>query len=261
MLAGDTHGDIRNVAHKIEVAKEVGDIQRIVILGDFGLWWGHEAIVYLDEINALAEAKNIQIFALPGNHENYDYWNALVNSAPATSHGWAYIRSNLLLSPRVHSFKWGDRRFVVAGGAVSIDKAYRLEYQRKKGKQIWSPGEQLTEEEVRKAENYAQEYGKIDYLLTHDCSNRTPWHDRLKPDLDSQMHRAKIDSILAALKPTMHFHGHMHTIYDWQNLVSVSDGVPHYTQTYGLECNRDHWSWGILDLETNEFSLPEDFAS
>lgn len=264
MLAGDTHGDIRNVAHKIDAAKKVGGIQRIVILGDYGCWWGFEGVKFIDECNELAKKNNLQIFAIPGNHECYDLWNSIVDTAQktgATSHGWAYARTHVLLSPRVHAFKWGGKRFVVAGGAVSIDKQYRLEYQAKKGKQIWSPDEQLTDDEVGQAQRYANEYDKIDYFLTHDCSNRTPWHGRLKPDPDSQMHRDKIDCILGVLSPTMHFHGHMHTRYDWMNLVAVENGQPHYTQTYGLECNRDFWSWGVLNTETDEFvfgpDLPE----
>src|SRR6478735_4062719 len=148
MLAGDTHGDFRNVKHKIDKAKELGDIQRIVVLGDFGLWWGYEALHYIDSINEYADRNNIQIFAIPGNHENYDWWNAAVQHAPAKSHGWAYLRTNVLLSPRVHEFRWGDRQFVVAGGAVSIDRDARLQYERVKGRRCFSPDEQLTDKEV-----------------------------------------------------------------------------------------------------------------
>lgn len=254
MLVGDTHGDPRNVTRKIDLAKQVGDIQRIVVLGDFGLWWGHEAIQFIETINDYAKANNVQIFALPGNHENYKWWNSVVENSPAKSKGWAYVATNVLLSPRVHDFVWGGRQFVVAGGAVSIDKAYRLEYQRHKGKQIWSPDEQLTDAEVDKLSQlrFAQDQ-PVDYLLTHDCSNRTPWKNRLKPDIDSQVHRQRIDRVLQMMKPGMHFHGHMHEKYDWMNCVGEQGGELVYTQTFGLECNSDLWSWGILDLTANEF--------
>lgn len=248
LIAGDTHGDYRNVFHKIDKAKAVGNIQRIVIVGDFGLWWGFEAIEFLDKINDYAKENNVQLFALPGNHENMDYWNALVNNAPATAHGWAYVRSHLLLSPRVHQFKWGGKQFVIAGGAVSIDKVQRLAYEAAKGKQVWSPNEQLTDEEVDITWNYGREF-KTDYLLTHDCSNRTPFYGRLKPDIDSEIHRKRIDKVLRNVNPRMHFHGHMHTKYDWMNFVGERDGEAVYTQTYGLECNRDFFSWGVLDTE------------
>lgn len=250
MLAGDTHGDFRNVKHKIDLAKKIGDITRIVILGDFGLWWGYEGLEFIDQINDYAKANNVQIFAIPGNHENYQWWNSVIESAPAKSKGWAYLRTHVLLSPRVHDFKWGDKQFMVAGGAVSIDKAYRLEYEAKKGKRIWSPDEQLTDAEVEAIEKrYLNLDGPVDYLLTHDCSNMTPWKSRLKPDFDSQIHRQRIDTVLRTVKPKFHFHGHMHERYDWVNRVGDDD----WTQTYGLECNSDLWSWGVLDLKTDEF--------
>jgi hypothetical protein len=103
----------------------------------------------------------------------------------------------------------------------------------------------LTDAEVQTA----RAFGKVDYLLTHDCSNRTPFYARLKPDLDSQIHRQKIDAILQATNPDKHVHGHMHNKFEWENYT----GGDHYTSTYGLECNGDHWSWGVLDTEKDEF--------
>lgn len=254
-MVGDSHGDIKNIKHKVEIAKRIGDIQRIVILGDFGFWWGHDGVKYLDQCNELAQKNNIQIFAIPGNHEFHEGWNAIVENAQATAHGWAYVRSNVLLSPKVHDFVWGGKQFVIAGGAVSIDRDYRIEYYRKKGKKIWSPNEQLTDAEVDALSQTRFAAGApVDFLLTHDCSDRTPWKNCLKPDLDSQIHRQRIDRVLGMVKPAVHFHGHMHERYDWQNRV----GGDEWVQTYGLECNSDPYSWGILDLATGEYTWSRD---
>lgn len=255
MIIGDTHGSAPVIKRKIEIAKRIGGIERIIVLGDFGYWWRYEGVRFLDDVNDVARANNVQIFAIPGNHECYDQWNAVVEGAQkahATSQGWAYARSNVLLSPRVHDFVWGSRQFVVAGGAVSIDKEWREEYRRKKGKRIWSPDEQLTDAEVDGL--LATRFGNgapVDYLLTHDCSNRTPFQNRLKPDIDSQIHRQRIDRVIDGIKPNMHFHGHMHEKYEWGNLVHA-DGDPHWVDTYGLECNDDQWSWLVLDLKENK---------
>ena len=265
MLVGDTHGDIQSVSHKISMAKMVGGIQRLVILGDYGLWWGFEGVQFLDQCNTLATAANMQIFAIPGNHECHELWSHMVKGAQeakATAHGWAYVRSNVLLSPKVHQFRWGGKQFVVAGGAVSIDKDYRLEYERKKGKRIWSPNEQLLDADVDTIADWNRlgyqhgGFDSVDYLLTHDCSNRTPFRGRLKPDINSQIHRQRIDEVLKITKPKMHLHGHMHTRYDWIN----RSGDDAWTQTYGLECNNDIDSWGVLDLRTGEFTFASDFA-
>jgi len=258
LMAGDTHGDLKSVQHKIDMAVEHG-VQRIVVLGDFGLWWGFEGVEFLDEINYRLKAANRQLFAIPGNHENHELWDALYEHGPK-SRGWAYVRTNVLIAPKVLDFVWGGKQFMVAGGAVSIDKDERLEYEAKKGKRIWSPGEQLKDWQVD--ELLATRFNKlaspaapkVDYLLTHDCSNMTPWRGRLKPDLDSQIHRQRIDRVLRGIQPANHFHGHMHDRYDWQNLT----GDDHWTQTYGLECNRDKDSWGILNLDTDEFTFATD---
>lgn len=267
MLAGDTHGDFRSVKDKVDFAKKVVGIQRIVILGDFGLWWGFQGIEFINKINAYAAENNVQIFAIPGNHENYEWWNSIVKHSPATSKGWAYADTHVLLSPRVHDFTWGNKQFVVAGGAVSIDKEYREEYRRSTGKRIWSPDEQLTDEEISALFATRHANGSpVDYLLTHDCSDHTPWKEMLKPDHDSVLHRRKIDEILKRIKPRFHFHGHMHTKYDWVNEYvygySAFNADPWEgpsTQTYGLECNQDSNSWGILDLDTDEFKWADEF--
>jgi hypothetical protein len=242
---GDTHGAARDVKDAVDRARDF-QTDRIFILGDFGLWWGYEGVAFIDDINEYARANNVHIFALPGNHENYDWWNATIRTAP-TSKGFAYLRTNVLLSPRVHTWTWAGKKFAVAGGAVSIDKDYRLEYERKKGTPIWSPDEQLTDDEVH---SFAGK-GPVDYLLTHDCSNRTPFYARMKPDLDSQIHRQKIDKVLNYLTPGMHFDGHMHNKFAWVNFTGPERA--HLTQTYGLECNGSWWSWGVLDTDTDEF--------
>lgn len=248
MLVGDTHGGTHTVKNKIDIAKEVGGLDRMLILGDFGLWWRYEGVQFIDEINEHARANNFYIFALPGNHENYDWWNSVIEHAP-TSKGFAYLRTNVLLSPRTHEWRWAGKQFAIAGGAVSIDKAWRLQHERNTGERVWSKDEQLTDNEVDLFLKRVSDK-KIDYFFTHDCSNMTPWKGRLKPDFDSQMHRQRIDRILREAQPSMHFHGHMHERYEWENLT----GDDHWTSTFGLECNDDPYSWGVLDTKTDEFT-------
>jgi hypothetical protein len=249
VMVGDTHGSVRDVKEAVRRAKDF-QTDRIYILGDFGLWWGYKGVEFIDDINEYARKNNVHIFALPGNHENYDWWNATVATAP-TSKGHAYLRTNVLLSPRTHTWNWAGKQFAVAGGAVSIDKQWR------KAGESWSPDEELTDDEVEGINLWGH---RVDYLLTHDCSDFTPFHGRLKPDADSQRHRKRVDRVLQILKPRMHFHGHMHTRYDWDNLwpygysaFDEGEWTGPVTKTYGLECNNDWWSWGVLDTETDKF--------
>jgi len=260
MLVGDTHGSTRDVKTKIDIAKRIGGIDRMVIVGDCGLWTGHEGVVFIDEINEYARKNNIFIFMIRGNHDNTDWWHRAYEAARisgATSKGFAYLRTNVLIAPTIHAWRWAGKQFASAGGAVSIDKDYRLEYERKKGIKIWWDDEQLTDDEVN---DLIVGMGgiKTDYLLTHDCSDKTPFYGRLKPDHESKIHRQRIDRVLKGLNPRMHFHGHFHTRYEWENMVVSENGEPHYIATFGLECNDDPDSWGILDTEDDSFVFATD---
>lgn len=261
ILVGDTHGvknDIWNAC------REAGDrkIAHVVVLGDFGLW-DHtpDGVEFLDECNEAARVNNLSIYAIGGNHENWDHWEAYAKMGLPRHKGFTMVRRRVLLSDKVNKWVWHNKQFVAAGGAVSIDKDWRLAREagerdefgnRTRGgmgeRTLYWPNEQLTDEQVAEIEGWGI---KADYLLTHDCSNNSPFFDRMKPDLDSQIHRQRIDKVLRATKPEMHFHGHMHNKFDWINTNTFQ--WEHGTQTYGLECNNDWWSWGVLDLELDKF--------
>jgi hypothetical protein len=263
MVIGDTHGNTRSILPKIELAGELG-IQKILQVGDFGLW-DHffDGVVYLDAIQTAAEDNNLTVHAIGGNHENWDHWNWYVENLP-TSHRWAMLRSRIAIAPRFHWWKWDNKYFTGIGGAVSVDREWRLQkeadshdgpkgrYAKGTGaRTLYWPNEQFTDEDVHKVRMHDR---PTDYLITHDCSNNTPWYRRLKADADSQEHRRRIDEVLKMTKPKLHFHGHMHTKYDWLNFVGESNGEPIYVQTYGLENDSEFYSWGILDTQTDKFS-------
>lgn len=258
MLVGDTHGQTPVLTYKIAKAHSLG-IDRLFVLGDFGHWPGVGGIEFLDAVNTAARKYNVKIFALGGNHEWWDDWERRMTDPGRVEDksGFVYIRSNILYAPKVHYWKWNNRRFFVAGGAVSIDKKWRV-----RGESWW-PGEVLTEEQVESIEQYTGE--PVDVLLTHDCSNYSPHPFSLVPDPDSQAHRRLIDRVIAAVKPGMHFHGHMHAKYEWIN--SESHGARYFggeidtsewngisTSTFGLECDGDRYSWGILDTDDLSFN-------
>jgi predicted phosphodiesterase len=281
MLAGDTHGFESEITRLAAYAGE-RKISHLVILGDFGLWTHRlDGIQFLDVCQRVAEGNKLSIFAVPGNHENHNHWEAFTNMGLPTHKGATYVRERVLLFPKVHSFTMANKNFLVAGGAVSVDKQDRLKRERG-GEDPWMPGrrvsgsgprtlywpnETLTDEDEARAIALGKR-NQPDYFLTHDCSDHTLWDGRLKPDLDSKMHRQRIDRIIKATRPKMHFHGHMHTKYDWRNSVShgywpgeTAEEGYFETQTYGLQCNEEAQygftgdNWGVLDTETNEFAF------
>lgn len=253
-MVGDTHGNTRALMSAI---KEAGDrkIQHVLVLGDFGLWTHFsDGIAFLDDINEYAQANSLTVYAIGGNHENWDHWNWFVENMPKGGKGWAMVRRRIALAPRIHTWKWDNTRFIGIGGAVSIDKDYRLwsEAQKSGPRTLFWPNEQFTDEDVESVLKIDVENGfKPDVMVSHDCSNYTPFRERLKPDLDSQIHRQRIDKVLKHLRPDFHFHGHMHTKYDWIN--TMVHGFEHGTQTWGLECDGMWNNWGVFDTETKAF--------
>jgi Icc-related predicted phosphoesterase len=268
MIQGDSHGTKEDILPKIYKAGE-WKIQHLLVVGDFGLWThkaeNHE---WLDEINEAARINNLSVFAVGGNHENWDHWNWIVENQKVN--GWGMARRRVLLAPKTFKWKWGKKQFVGAGGAVSIDKQDRIRaeqggqhYDRTWGrmvdygsptgpKTLWWPNEELLDEDVDRIINWKLK--DVDYLITHDCSNYTPWGHRLKPDLDSQIHRQRIDRLLKDVQPKMHFHGHMHEKYDWVNEYSGGGA-----RTIGLAAFRSPYSYGVLDVESGEWFWPKEY--
>lgn len=258
MIVGDTHGNTPSAVTTIKRAAKHG-VKKIVVVGDFGLWdHFEEGVRFLDALNEQLRRDGTKLYAIGGNHENWLRWNWYVENNPKTDEGFAFLRSHIYLVPKTLHWTWDNKVFAAAGGAVSIDRDWRLKREKESGlgpNTLFWWDEQLTDEQV---EQFPQK--KIDYLFTHDCSNATPFEGRLKPDFDSQMHRQKIDRILAKSAPEMHFHGHMHTKYDWMNLVNTFEGA-HYVQTYGLECDGMFWNWGVLDTDADDFTFAPNLPS
>jgi hypothetical protein len=249
MVIGDLHGETPWATRIIKNARRHG-AKKAIVVGDFGLWdHFEEGVRFLDSLNDSLRHDGVKLYAVGGNHENWVRWNWYVENNPQDQYGFTYLRSHIMLMPKVFQWDWEGKRFGSAGGAVSIDRDWRLAREKESGlgpNTLFWWDEQFTDKDL--AEYPTR---KVDYLFTHDCSNSTPWRNRLKPDFESQMHRQRIDGVLKKARPEMHFHGHMHTKYDWMNLV----GDNHWTQTYGLECNGMFWNWGILDTDSDEFEF------
>src|ERR1044072_3472043 len=252
LVLGDTHGETASAVNVVRRAAKHG-AKKVIVVGDFGLWdHFEEGVRFLDALNEQLRRDGVKLYAIGGNHENWIRWNWYVENNPQTDEGFAYLRSHIFLAPKTHHWEWWGKKFAGAGGAVSIDRDWRLEKEKGEGlgpNTLFWWDEQLTDEDVA---NFPDR--KVDYLFTHDCSNATPFWGRIKPDFESQMHRQRIDRVLDKSAPEMHFHGHMHDKYDWMNLRPTIVGNK-WIQTYGLECNGCFWNWGILDTEANEFTF------
>lgn len=198
LICGDWHGN-HPWAKKIIEAAQAEEINKIIQVGDFGVWPGAEGKEYLDILSRALVKRNICLYFVPGNHEDYNQIDEWTAAFPKNEDGHIQVRPNLFYAGKVNAWTWEGKRFASVGGAVSIDRSWRTE-----GK-TWWPQEQLTALE----ETQAKDLGKVDYLFSHDAPVDVPL-SYLKKDEDSQAHRYTMTKIGRALRPKLWFHGHYH---------------------------------------------------
>lgn len=260
MILGDTHGTT-NAATGAVFRAEAKGCDAIVQVGDFG-YWEHmsQGVEFLDSLSRACVNTKIKFYWIDGNHENHTMLRDLYGPGgpkhEPTDEGFWKIREGIYYIPRATKWAWDGVEFMGVGGAYSIDKEYRLarengtaapewgipEPQEPLGsRMLWWPEEMITPEE----EAAAIAQGEVDVLFTHDCPTNAPFRDRLKPDMQSEMHRQTINRIGRSAKPFVWFHGHMHEFYDYT--FQHEDG---YSQVYGLECDGHSRNWAILDTDS-----------
>jgi len=198
LIAGDWHGNHVWAKKIIDVAHAEG-IDKMIQLGDFGVWPGKDGQEYLYILSRYLVKKNVKLYFVPGNHEDFNQIEDWEKNIPKNEDGHIEVLPNLFYAGKVNKWQWEGKVFASVGGAVSIDRKWR------KLNESWWKQEQLTQEE----EKAAIELGKVDYLFSHDCPTYHPFRG-LKVDYESELHRAKMNNVVRSLRPDFWFHGHMH---------------------------------------------------
>lgn len=203
---GDTHANMSWVVNLvIPHAKEQG-CQKIMQLGDFGfIWRGAQRDNGLRKLNKRLGLAGLDLHFLPGNHEDHGLLADYAKRCPVSPEGHVQIKPHIFYTGRVSQWEWAGRRIGAVGGAVSIDKDWRLNHERVTGDKVWWAQETLNAEETEQAHML----GALDVLFTHDAPNEFPetW---LKPDMESQINRQRMSSIGRATVPKVWTHGHYH---------------------------------------------------
>jgi hypothetical protein len=237
LLVGDSHGDLQFMDRMVLKAVDNG-IDTIFQLGDFGFVWPGEEYK-LELLNILAKENDVNIFFLPGNHEDWDtldkWERSAIENNNLTFNGFIPVTSNIFYSGKTHVWTWYGKTFAVAGGAYSIDKMYRIIGE------SWWPQEELTDWDIASLANGARDYAPVDILLTHDGPTWGNYTRGLLDIPESHIHRQKMNMVHEATRPSMWFHGHYHQFSQYSD---------RETMVFGLDCN----GWGtnnlILDTDT-----------
>ena len=238
-ITGDTHNteDMSNLSSKnmklccMEQNAEFHAITAAIVLGDFGLPWSSDCEISENGIHPTDHTdryllkwynrKPFRILAVQGNHDNYD----VIEKIPEVE---MYGNKVLKVSDNVFYLKRGeiycleDKRFLVLGGAMSDDKAWR------KPHESWWKQEEWSEGEKESCFSKIKENKKFDYVLSHTGPSKgialtddffcNEENLKLLQRDSNVVFNDKIDSVIRYKK---WFFGHWHS--DW--------GYEHYNES------------------------------
>jgi hypothetical protein len=211
LVAGDWHGNREWALNVIRRVPQLlsGERKRLILhLGDFGIWPGAQGKHYLGSLAAVLDTVNAELWFVDGNHEDFPQLGQLANAA--LPDGRVQVRPNIYHLPRGHRWDWHGRTWLACGGGVSLDKAGRTE-----GRDWWS------QEEITSGQERAMiAGGHADVMVCHDCPSgvthtfpRPPTWWALADLARNDAHRARLQRIADAVRPSHLMHGHLHRTY------------------------------------------------
>lgn len=250
LLAGDVHGNCSFVISLLDQARNKG-CGRIVQVGDWGAW-EHvpDGRKFVRDVEKHAAKRGITIFWLDGNHDKTSLTLKLYQDRDLE--GFHVVSPHVRYIPRGYRWSWDGVRFAAFGGAYSVDKAWRLDLEkRRKGPgTLWFP-----EEEMSDAEFYdllGEDPDPVDVLLAHDKprASNPRWNRKDLPECWPNQDRIGMAAL--ALEPKLLVHGHLHYRYtDRIRLLSESwcrvEGLAADPAAMGREYVKGE-SWMVLDL-------------
>ena len=207
-FTGDIHGDIQwitGLTEKVHLTQE--DV--IVLLGDVG------ANYYRDGRDDLLKRRlngiGTSFLCIHGNHEirpvhipGYDeiIWNG----------GKAWVQPqfpNLIFAGDGEIYTLNGLRYLVIGGAYSVDKHYRLS----RGAGWWPDEQPLTE--IKAYTEQQIRYNPVDIVLSHTCTFKYVPREMFLSGIDQSTEDDRterwLDTIEEAVEYKAWFCGHWHT--------------------------------------------------
>ena len=247
-ITGDTHNteDMSNLSSRnmklrcMEQGVDFYDITYAIVLGDFGLPWSSDCEIDNSGIHPTDHTdryllkwynqKPFKILAVQGNHDNYDVIKKLPE-VEMFGNKVLKISDNIFYLKRGEIYCIEEKRFLVLGGAISDDKAWR------KPQESWWEQEEWSEEEKTAClDKIGLCDRKFDYVLSHTGSSAgIALTDEFFCNEENlkQLHRDsnvvfndKIDSLVVYKK---WFFGHLHSDWGYENY-DKSKYVPLYHQ-------------------------------
>lgn len=208
-ITGDKHGELVSKVSKSFCKKykqpylQPKDI--LIVTGDFGLVWDNNSYKQINYTQKYLERRDITVFSVLGNHENYD----IIEQLPQVDmHGnkCYKISENMYFLQNGALYNIDGYKFAVFGGALSTDKIYR-----KEGKSWWSQ-EIPSKETMQYFVDNLDKVDTEDYILLTHTTNSTMvskllWHDNPRVGDDVAQF---LEFIKLQYEFKYHYFGHFH---------------------------------------------------
>lgn len=189
LIVGDLHGHFPSLERAIVYA-ENNDCERIVQVGDFGIW--PEEAKLLKTMNP-----KIPVFFVDGNHEHFPL---LRERRKDSLHGIVEVYPNIFHCSRGHVEKWSETTIMFLGGAFSIDRRSR------KLGHSWFLQEEINDYDMETALANKEE---INLMITHDAPFNLYTVDPYVY-IGCIQNREKLQKVWDTFKPSFWFFGHYH---------------------------------------------------
>lgn len=207
-ILSDIHGELKPLMDFL-----YSDERFCIQLGDWGLWFSNEENALeesdLDLIEKIAASRDKFIFTILGNHECWPRYMALPTVKVKGAKCWK-IRSHIFAVQKGEILSIEGKNCLCVGGADSIDKDWRLQYEKEKEQKIWWKEEEIGEEDIENAkQNLSKLNGKVDFVFTHTPPAFLVSKLFTQPNLSNS--EIRLDAILNECDFGCWYCGHLHT--------------------------------------------------
>lgn len=163
-ITGDKHAEFNDVFNFC-YRNKTNNNDILIVLGDAGInYFNNENDYYLK--NSLLQLP-ITLFCIHGNHEERPE-NIKTYKTKLFHEGIVYYEEdypNILFAKDGEVYNFNYKKFLVIGGAFSVDKEYRLMYGYN-----WYESEQPNDKTKNKVKNVLKNLNnKVDVILSHTC--------------------------------------------------------------------------------------------
>jgi hypothetical protein len=212
LLSGDFHANAMNEIDAISAGTlrdqfkdEYPGIKYHIIAGDCGfLWPGNEK---QDRFNlSLLNRRPWPILCLFGNHDNYEAISACEKVDIGIGQKVHRVFENVYFLPRGFIYNIDGLQILCLGGALSIDKAYRLEHVSWWKDEYWTAAEERGCLERTRGKN-------VDYIISHTGPQEL-FGEMFGNRINAQKHLDRVARFNNLLRDSVHFghwlFGHFH---------------------------------------------------